>query len=75
MALARADLASAESDLSDLLCELKTRVPAVQMWNSITNHAEFTLAPYIEFAAGPKMAAERTAAESLLQVFKELAAK
>ena len=47
------------------------RVPAVLMWDSIYNEAQFTLMPYLEMAD----AAERRAAQSLLDALKGLAAK
>ena len=70
-ALARTDLAPAEPGLSAALRELKARVPAVLMWDSVYNEAQFTLLPYIEMATP----AEKLAAQSLLDTLKELAAK
>ena len=47
------------------------RVPAVWMWDSVYNEAQFTLLPYIEMATP----AEKLAAQSLLDALKGLAAK
>ncbi len=70
-ALAKGQLAPVQVRLTLTLRELKARVPAVWMWDSVFNEAQFTLLPYLEFAA----AAEKRAAQSLLDALKELAAK
>ena len=72
-ALARAALAPAEPGLSAALRRLKARVPAVWMWDSVYNEAQFTLQPYIEMVGAQP--AEKLAAQSLLDTLKELAAK
>jgi hypothetical protein len=70
-ALAKGNLAGSEPELSAKLRELKARVPAAWMWDSVYNEAQFTLMPYLDFAS----AAEKRAAQSLLDVLKALAAK
>ena len=70
-ALAKGQLATAQAGLTQTLRELKARVPAVWMWDSVYNEAQFTLLPYIEMAAP----AEKLAAQSLLDALKGLAAK
>ncbi|MBC8058728.1 MAG: CHAT domain-containing protein [Rhizobiales bacterium] len=70
IALARGELARAEPALTASLRELKKRVPAVQMWGSVWNEAQFVLEPYIEVAA----AAEKRAAQVLLDALAALAA-
>jgi tetratricopeptide (TPR) repeat protein len=70
-ALAKGQLASAEPGVTTSLRELKTRVPAAWMWDSIYSEAQFTLLPYLEIAS----AAEKRAAQSLLDTLKALAAK
>ena len=70
-ALAKGQLAAAQVGLTQTLGELKARVPAVWMWDSVYNEAQFTLLPYLEMAAP----AEKLAAQSLLDALKEMAAK
>ena len=70
MALARGELAPAEPALTAALRDLKKRVPAVQMWGSVLNEAQFTLEPYLEVA--PPV--EKRAAQTLLDALAALAA-
>lgn len=70
-ALGRSQLAGAEPALSASLRELKKRVPAVGMWDSVRNEARFTLEPYLTIATP----AEKRAAQSLLDVLQETAAR
>jgi len=53
------------------LRELKERVPAVRMWDSVCNEARFTLLPYQAFAG----AAEAKAAKQLLALLTEFAGR
>lgn len=69
-ALAKGQLASAEPALTTALRALKARVPSQQMWDSVYNEAQFTLEPYMAMAGK----AEKSAAHSLLDALKELAA-
>ncbi len=69
-ALAKGQLASAEPALTTSLRDLKARVPAMWMWDSVYNEAQFTLLPYLETAS----AAEKRAAQCLLDTLKALAA-
>ncbi|MBH2042030.1 MAG: CHAT domain-containing protein [Comamonadaceae bacterium] len=68
-ALAKGQLASAEPVLTTALRALKERVPATQKWDSVYNEAQFTLEPYLAMAG----AAEKHAAQSLLETLKALA--
>jgi len=71
-ALARGQLAGVEPALSTALRDLKARVPAPRMWDSVYNEAEFVLEPYLKMT---KMgAAEMRAAQNLLNALKILAA-
>ncbi len=69
-ALAKGQLAIAEPGLTSSLRKLKARIPAVWMWDSVYNEAQFTLLPYLQMAG----TSEKHAAHSLLDVLKELAA-
>ena len=51
------------------LRQLKERVPAVRMWDSVCNEARFTLLPYQAFAS----AAEAKAAKQLLALLTAFA--
>ena len=53
------------------LRELKVRVPAVWMWDSVRAEAEFVLQPYIGRAGAGKV--EKEAAGLLLEMLKEFA--
>lgn len=68
-ALARGQLAAAEPACTATLRELKKRVPASGMWDSVWNESQFTLEPYMTVAAP----AEKRAAQNLLQTLAELA--
>ena len=70
IALAQGQLARAEPSLTASLRDLKKRVPAVQMWGSVLNEAQFTLEPYLAVATPP----EKRAAQTLLDVLAVLAA-
>ena len=70
LALARGELAPAEPALTAALRDLKKRVPAVQMWGSVLNEAQFTLEPYLKVAPS----AEKRAAQTLLDALAALAA-
>jgi len=74
-ALAKGQLAAAQQGLTRGFRELKARVPAVKMWDSVCNEAEFTLQPYIEMVSSQQRPAEKLAAQGLLDTLKELAAK
>ena len=68
-ALARGQLAGATAGATASLHDLKARVPAAWMWDSVRNEAEFVLLPYAEMARG----AELHAAKGMLGVFRQLA--
>lgn len=68
-ALAQGRLAAAEPGVSASLRDLKARVPAAWMWDSVYNEAQFTLEPYLSMAG----AAEKRAAQDLLDMLKEMA--
>jgi pimeloyl-ACP methyl ester carboxylesterase len=68
-ALAKGQLASAEPGVTASLRDLKARVPAARMWDSVYNEAQFTLEPYMAMAG----AAERRAAHDLLGLLKAMA--
>ena len=70
-ALAKGQLAPVQVRLTQTLRELKARVPAVGMWDSVYNEAQFTLLPYLAFAG----AVEKRAAQTLLDALQEMAAK
>ena len=70
-ALAHGRLAGVDAALVTALRELKARVPAVEEWKSMHDHAEFVLVPYLDFAPPP----EQRAAQSLLELLQELAPK
>ena len=69
-ALAEGRLAAIEAGAIASLRELKSRVPAPWMWDSVCNEAQFTLTPYLAIASG----AERRAAQELLQALQAMAA-
>ncbi|MGH8606889.1 MAG: hypothetical protein ACREX9_05580 [Gammaproteobacteria bacterium] len=69
-ALAAGKLANAGPALADNLRELKARVPATNMWDSVYNEAQFTLEPYQALAG----ADEKRAAGELLALLKVMAA-
>jgi tetratricopeptide (TPR) repeat protein len=65
-ALAKGQLASMLPGALASLRDLKARVPAVSMWDSVHSEAQFTLLPYIEMAS----AAECRAANELLEMLR-----
>ncbi|MES2101642.1 MAG: CHAT domain-containing protein [Pseudomonadota bacterium] len=69
-ALGKGRLAAVEPALTAAFRDLKTRVPAVRMWDSVWNEAQFTLEPYLAMAAP----AEKRAAQNLLDALAALAA-
>ena len=69
-ALAKGRLANVAQDLIDKLQDLKTRIPAPRMWDSVYNEAQFTLAPYMAMTKGTK---EETAAQRLMDALKVMA--
>ncbi|HWH84014.1 MAG TPA: CHAT domain-containing protein [Burkholderiaceae bacterium] len=69
-ALAQGRLAAAEPALTAALRELKARVPALRMWDSVLNEARFTLEPYLGVAS----AADKRAAQKLLDELGAMAA-
>ncbi|MBC7734134.1 MAG: CHAT domain-containing protein [Bacteriovorax sp.] len=71
-ALAKGQLAGAEAGLTDSLQELKTRIPASRMWDSVYNEAQFTLAPYKAMTADKT---EQVAAQRLMDALKAMAEK
>jgi CHAT domain-containing protein/tetratricopeptide (TPR) repeat protein len=66
-ALGKGQLAAGEPAFSASLRDLKSRVPANWMWNSVYNEAQFTLLPYIDKMAGDT---EKRAAQRLLALLK-----
>ena len=68
-ALARAQLAGVAAGAIMSLHEIKQRVPAHAMWDSVYSDAQFTLLPYLELAKD----AEQRAAQSLLEALKSMA--
>ena len=68
--LAAGKLAGEAPALIDKLREHKARVPAIGMWDSVYNEAQFTLEPYLESAE----AGEKSAALGLLEALKAMAA-
>lgn len=70
-ALAKGQLASKAPALATALQELKARVPATWLWDSVYTQAQFTLLPYLAMARGT----EREAAQSLLAGLKAMAAE
>jgi uncharacterized protein YaaQ len=68
-ALAKGQLASAEPGVTASLRDLKARVPAAWMWDSVYNEAQFTLEPYMAMAS----VAERRAAQKLVDALKAMA--
>ncbi|HZT56179.1 MAG TPA: CHAT domain-containing protein, partial [Burkholderiaceae bacterium] len=70
IALVKGQLAAIEPALTATLRDLKQRVPAVRMWDSVWNEAQFTLEPYLAIAAP----AEQRAARNLLAALAALAA-
>ena len=71
-ALLRGRLADEIVHAIPTLRELKVRVPAVWMWDSVRAEAEFVLQPYIGRAGAGKV--EKEAAGLLLEMLKEFAA-
>ena len=71
-ALAKGQLANAADGLIDSLQELKARIPASRMWDSVYNEAQFTLAPYKAMTASTT---ERAAAQRLMDALKVMADK
>ena len=69
-ALAKGQLVDAEPGVTASLLDLKARVPAAWMWDSVYNEAQFTLEPYIAMAG----AAERRAARKILDALQTMAA-
>ena len=67
--LAAGKLAAEAPSLIDKLREHKARVPAIFLWDSVYNEAQFTLEPYLEVAD----AQEKIAAKSLLEALKAMA--
>ena len=68
-AVGKGQLARAEPGVSASLRDLKARVPAAWMWDSVYNEAQFILEPYIAMAG----VAERRAAQKLLDALKAMA--
>ncbi|MDE2299532.1 MAG: CHAT domain-containing protein, partial [Burkholderiales bacterium] len=68
-ALAEGRLAAIEADAIASLRDLKLRVPAPWMWDSVGNEAQFTLTPYLAIAGST----ERRAAQQLLQALQAMA--
>ena len=68
-ALAKGQVAKAEPGVTASLLDLKARVPAAWMWDSVYNEAQFALEPYIAMAG----AAERRAAQKLLDTLLTMA--
>jgi len=62
-------LAAALSGIVASLTDLKGRVSAPKMWDSIYSEAQFTLLPYIAFTKG----AEAKAAQDLLDLLQKMA--
>ena len=71
-ALAHGELSRVAPGLVQDLQALKARVPAIKMWDSFHAQARFVLAAYLA-QAGAADAANRQAAESLLQTLQALA--
>ena len=69
-ALAAQQLAGATPALIDAFKNLKARVPAPGMWDSVYSEARFTLEPYLGIAS----AAEKKAATALLDALQTMAA-
>ena len=69
-AVARGQLAPALPGALASLRDLAARVPAGWMWDLVYNEAQFTLLPYLQMAS----AAEKHAAQNLLDALKEMAA-
>ena len=69
-ALAQRRLADLAPALIEAFRGLKARVPALGMWDSVYNEAQFTMEPYQGVASGPEM----QAATQLLAALKEFAA-
>ena len=69
-AVAARQLAGQSGSLIAAFSELKTRVPARGMWDSVHSEARFTLEPYATSAS----AAEKRAAGTLLAALAEMAA-
>ena len=73
-ALVQGSVAGASAALIAAFVELKCRVPAVWMWDTVYKEARFTMEPYVATskAAAP---AEATAAQAILDTLGRLAAK
>ena len=71
-AAAKGQLASVEPALTGSLRELKARVPAAGMWDSVYNEAQFMLEPYV--AMMKTNLDEQSAAQRLLDALKAMAA-
>ncbi|MEO8524790.1 MAG: CHAT domain-containing protein [Caldimonas sp.] len=69
IALAAQRLAGDAPELVGAFENLKARVPAPGMWDSVHSEARFTLEPYLGIAS----AAEKTAATALLDALKSMA--
>ena len=69
-AVAAQQLAGESTALIAEFSDLKARVPARTMWDSVHSEARFTLEPYQGIAS----AAERRAAQALLDALREMAA-
>ena len=70
VAVAARQLAGESSALIAEFSDLKARVPARTMWDSVHSEARFTLEPYLGIAS----AAEKKAASALLDALAEMAA-
>ena len=68
--LAAGKLAAEAPTLIDKLREHKARVPAIFLWDSVYNEAQFTLEPYLSVASED----EKRAAHSLLDALKAMTA-
>ena len=70
IALAAQQLSGVAPVLVDEFQNLKARVPAPGMWDSVHSEARFTIEPYLGIAS----AAEKKAATALLDALKAMAA-
>jgi hypothetical protein len=70
-ALVQHRLSEAATALTEDFRQLKTRVPAASMWDSVYNEAQFTLEPYQAYQKTARPAEVRAAAE-LLKALKAL---
>ena len=71
-ALVAGNLACVGPELTETLRELKARMPAPDMWDSVFNEAQFTLEPYQ--AQAPVSSDEKRAAGELLTALQGMAA-